>query len=90
MTSHHHCHHHAAQSTGRQPFSRNKAFAGWLIPTAILALIPKCPLCIALWLAAAGFSLSLTTIANLRTALMILCLTALTTLITLRLRRLFA
>jgi hypothetical protein len=86
----HHCRSYAAQNTGRQISSGNKSLFGWLIPTAILTLLPKCPLCIALWLAAVGVSLSLSTIANLRTALILLCLTALSTLITLRLRRMFA
>ncbi len=76
----HHCHHQAAQSTGRQTSSQStratRSF-GWLIPTAILALLPKCPLCIAAWIAVAGLSFSLSTIAHLRTALIILCVISL-------------
>jgi hypothetical protein len=79
MTPHHHCH-PAAQTTGRhtssQPAKAARSF-GWLLPTAILALLPKCPLCIAVWIAIAGFSLSLSTIANLRTAVIILCVISL-------------
>jgi hypothetical protein len=76
----HHCHDHAAQITGRQtssqPVKAARSF-GWIIPTAILALLPKCPLCIAAWIAFAGVGLSLSTIANLRIAVIILCVISL-------------
>ena len=87
----HHCHHHAAQTTGRhtssQPTRAARSF-GWLLPTAILALLPKCPLCIAAWIAVAGLSLSLSTIANLRIALITLCVISLIAFAAATLRRL--
>jgi hypothetical protein len=90
MTSHH-CHDHAAQTTGRHPSSQPTRAAhsfGWILPTTILALLPKCPLCIAAWMAVAGLSLSLSTIANLRTALIVLCVISLIAFAAATLRRL--
>jgi hypothetical protein len=51
---------------------------GWFVPTAILALIPKCPACVAGYAVigtSVGFSLS--AFAQLRLAIIILCLVSL-------------
>jgi hypothetical protein len=48
--------------------------AGWLIPSAVLALMPKCPACLAVYLAAGtGLALSASAAAYLRTTLLIVC-----------------
>jgi hypothetical protein len=48
--------------------------AGWAAPGAILALMPKCPVCFAAYLAmATGLSLSVGAATYLRTGLIVLC-----------------
>ena len=57
---------------------------GWLVPTAILAALPKCPLCIAVYVAlGTGFGISLSTAAHIRMFVITLC-TALLALAALR------
>lgn len=52
--------------------------AEWLIPGIVLAVLPKCPLCIVAYVAAAtGFGLSFSTAANIRILTLVLCLTVL-------------
>jgi hypothetical protein len=60
------------------PYGRLLNFIGWIVPTAILALIPKCPACVAGYAVigtSVGFSLS--GFAQLRLALIVLCLVSL-------------
>jgi hypothetical protein len=45
---------------------------GWLLPSAILALLPKCPACLALYV-----GVSLATASHLRTFVIVLCVTLL-------------
>lgn len=53
---------------------RGLELAGWLIPGALLAFFPKCPLCVAGYVAlATGFGLSLTVATYLRWTLLLLC-----------------
>jgi hypothetical protein len=56
--------------------------AAWALPSVALALVPKCPMCVAAYLAiGGGLGVSLTTAAHLRTALVWLCWSTLALLI---------
>jgi hypothetical protein len=47
--------------------------AGWVVPSTILALIPKCPACLAAYIALwSGIGLSLSAAMYLRTSLLVL------------------
>ena len=53
---------------------RTAEVAGWVIPSATLALLPKCPACVAAYIAlltGVGISISLATV--LRFTLLIVC-----------------
>ena len=53
---------------------RTRGAAAFALPSIALALVPKCPMCIAAWLAlGGGLGISFTTAAHLRTALVWLC-----------------
>ena len=57
---------------------RGLAVGRWAAPTALLAAMPKCPMCLAAYVAmGTGIGLSVTTAAYLRTTLIILCVMAL-------------
>lgn len=66
-----------APSAGQQhrpPDRRRRGAAAFALPSIALALIPKCPMCIAAYLAiGGGLGVSLRTAAHLRTALVWLC-----------------
>ena len=68
-------------SSRRRPrnfFERFKDFAGWLLPSATLILLPKCPLCLAGYIAlGTGIGLSVSGATYLRLLLIVLCVTTL-------------
>jgi hypothetical protein len=53
--------------------------AGWVVPASLLALLPKCPVCVAAYVAAAtGLGISVAAAAALRTAVLVLSVLLLT------------
>jgi hypothetical protein len=57
---------------------RLRDFAGWVAPGAALAIVPKCPACVAAYIAlATGVGVSMTTAADIRIALIAACVAAL-------------
>lgn len=74
---------------GRKPPTwarRIREIVAWLLPSAILVLMPKCPVCmiayVTLW---TGLGLSLSTASYLRWAMLLLCVASLLFLIVKRL-----
>jgi hypothetical protein len=58
----------------RRSSDHSRRAAGWALPSLGLVLVPKCPMCIAAWLAlGGGLGVSFTTAAYLRTGFVWLC-----------------
>jgi len=54
---------------------RSGAIAAWVVPSAMLALIPKCPVCVAAYVAlATGVGISVSAAKYMRTSVIILCI----------------
>ena len=75
------CARHGGRATGTAPaafWRRGLRSLRWLAPGAMLALLPKCPVCFAAWFAlATGIGISTTTASHLRTGVAVLCAIAL-------------
>ena len=83
-----------ADAIARRPASRLRCggeLAGWIIPSAALALLPKCPVCVAAYVAlATGIGISLPTATLLRAMLVASCVASLVFVSAKRLRNIFA
>jgi hypothetical protein len=73
------------------PLRHTLELAGWIVPGATLVLLPKCPVCVAAYVAlATGIGISLPTATYLRATLVVLCVTSLVVVAARRLRRVMA
>ena len=83
-----------AGDNARRPASRLRRggeLAGWIVPSATLTLLPKCPACVAAYVAfATGIGMSLPTATHLRAMLVALCVASLVFVTARRLRSVFA
>jgi hypothetical protein len=69
------------RDNARRPASRWRRggeITSWLLPSAMLALLPKCPACVVGYVAlVTGLGISVTTAAHLRTIFVVLCMVSL-------------
>lgn len=79
---------HAPAPAGRGGARRGAVAAAWLLPSAALLLMPKCPMCVAAYVAMfTGLSLSFSAASALQTGLIIASAAALGVLVLLQFRR---
>lgn len=75
------CCHASTQDKDQQPawpWQRGGLIVGWMLPSATLVLLPKCPVCVAMYVALwSGVGISVESAAHLRTGLLVLCVAAL-------------
>ncbi len=85
-----HCHCKTASGSGSEKMQtmnhrkpptfvrRHLGNTRWMVPGVILAILPKCPICLAAYIAiVTGVGISITTATYLRMLLLILCVTSL-------------
>ena len=69
----------------KQTCSKRSAL-GWIVPAVVLALVPKCPLCVVAYAAMLGVGLSVTTATLVREAIVLTCVVACVLVIVRRIR----
>ena len=73
------CAHASPRPRANLKTRRAMTTAKWLLPTAVLALLPKCPMCLAAYIAlATGVGVSMSTATCIRFGLLITSFSALT------------
>ena len=74
-----------------QSGAKSLSVASWIVPAVVLTLMPKCPMCLAAYIALwTGLGLSVEAAANLRLLLIIACVISLVFLTVRQTRRLIA
>jgi hypothetical protein len=71
-----------------RPKAGIREFLAWILPSAVLAFVPKCPACLAAYVALwTGLGMSISTAATVRWAMILLCAASLLLLTVKRLSR---
>lgn len=79
---------HINQHTKQKKISRYIDYAKMIMPAVVFTIIPKCPVCLAGYIAlSTGVGLSITTATYLRIVLIVLCILSLTYFIVRHIRR---
>lgn len=66
-----------AKASDCKPIVRARELGSWIGPSAVLVFLPKCPMCLAAYLAVAGIGISAQAAAGLRVGIMATCAAAL-------------
>lgn len=70
----HECCHVGARTGGGGPRLRSAKAAGWVLPSAVMVLMPKCPACVVAYVAiVTGAGISVSAAAHLRLLVLVLC-----------------
>src|SRR5436190_2762735 len=78
-----HCCQFATRDSDNAPrplscWQRGGEIAGWIVASATLVLLPKCPVCVVMYVALfSGIGISVASAAHLRTSLLVLCVAVL-------------
>jgi hypothetical protein len=57
---------------------RSSEAAGWIVPSILLALVPKCPMCVAAYIAlVTGVSITMSTASIVRTSMIVVSIATL-------------
>ena len=72
------CHADEARTVGGGPRLRSAKAAGWVLPGAVMVLMPKCPACVVAYVAiVTGAGISVSAAAHLRVLVLVVCVATL-------------